>query len=199
MTHLHSSIDTPLRSDTKQMLREFNASHVFTLAFHEQINMSNATAKIKRWYRDVMHRLYGRRCFQLHRSQSIEFLLLPEGGTAALHFHGLIRVPPEKLAYFERYALPHWKVIAQKGTLDFRPIDRDRCEGYFSYITKGVEAPEFEESILHSLMTHVFHIKASESGSTENRHSSSAFTYPVDVEALHEPAPTSTGTEIDIH
>ena len=191
MTYLHSSVDTPMRSAMKQMLREFNASHVFTLAFHELINMPNATAKISRWYRNVMHRLFGRRCFQLSPSQSIEFLLLPEGGTAALHFHGLIRVPPEKLAYFERYAIPHWKNIAQKGTLDFRLVDQDKYEGYLPYITAGCEIPEYRGSILHSSMLHHFVFKAPESASTESLPSNSAITHRVATEVLHEPAPTS--------
>lgn len=191
MTYLHSSVHTEMRSAMKQMLRELNASHVFTLAFHEQINMYDATEKIKRWYRDVMHRLYGRRCFQLHSGQSIEYRLLPEGGAAALHFHGLIRVPPEKLAYFERYALPHWKVVAHKGTHDFRPVDRDRYEEYLSYVTKGAEAPGFRGSILLSSMAHNFDVKAPESGSTESCQSNLVSTYPVYTEVLHEPAPTS--------
>lgn len=97
-----------------------------------------------------MHRLFGRRCFQLPAKQTIEFLLLPEAGNANLHFHGLIRVPPSHLARFESYALPHWKRIAQKGTHDFQPIRQadDERDQWFNYITKSTLA----ETVLHSSM-----------------------------------------------
>lgn len=139
-----------MRIALKQMLANFDATHILTLAFHEQINMARATAKISRWHHHAMHRLFGRRCFQLPADQTIEFLLLPEAGNANLHFHGLIRVPPSHLARFESYALPHWKRIAHKGTHDFqliRPTDteRDKC---FNYITKSTLA----EEVLHSSM-----------------------------------------------
>ena len=156
MTYLHSSVDTPMRSAMKQMLREFNASHVFTLAFHEPTNMKNATTKIDKWYRHVMHRLFGRRCFELPTSQTIEFLLLPEQGTANLHFHGLIRVPTDHISYFERYAIPHWRDIAKKGTHDFRPINLEKYETYLDYITKGTHATDAGDGILHSSMLHHF-------------------------------------------
>ena len=133
------------------MLKEFKATHILTLAFHEQqINMDRAKAKISRWHHHAIHRLFGRRCFQLPADQTIEFLLLSEAGNANLHFHGLIRVPPTHLAYFESYALPHWKRVAYKGTIDFqllRPTNKERDE-WFDYITKSTLAVE----ILHSSM-----------------------------------------------
>jgi hypothetical protein len=144
------SDETPMRSALKQMLKDFEATHIFTLAFHEQINMTRATAKISRWHHNAMHRLFGRRCFELPADQTIEFLLLPEAGNADLHFHGLIRVPPSHLARFESYALPHWRRIAQKGTHHFQPIrptTEERSE-WFSYITMSTLA----EEVLHSSM-----------------------------------------------
>ena len=150
MTYLHSSIQTPMRTALKLMLREFKATHILTLAFHEHINMKRATAKISRWHRNVMHRLFRRHCFEIPVGHTIEFLLLPEAGLANLHFHGVIRVPPTHLDYFERYALPHWRRVANKGTIDFQPIrptDAERNE-WFDYITKGTLAAE----ILHSSM-----------------------------------------------
>ena len=154
MTYLHSSVQTPTRSALKQMLREFPAQHFLTLAFHEeQINMRRATAKISKWHHHVMHRLFRRHCFKLPVDQTIEFLLLPEADLANLHFHGLIRVPPTHLTYFERYALPHWKDVAYKGTIDFqliRPTDADR-ERVLDYITKGTHAVE----IMHSSMLYL--------------------------------------------
>ena len=150
MTYLHSSVQTPMRIALKQMLGNFNATHILTLAFHEQINMARATAKISRWHNHSMHRLFGRRCFQLPNEQTIEFLLLPEAGNANLHFHGLIRVPSSHVAYFERFALPRWKRVAYKGTIDFQPIrpTADERDQWFNYITKSTLASE----ILHSSM-----------------------------------------------
>ena len=150
MTHLHSSIQTPMRIALKQMLRNFDATHILTLAFHEQINMARATAKISTWHHHAMHRLFGRRCFQLPANETIEFLLLPEAGNADLHFHGLIRIPPSHLARFESYALPHWRRIAQKGTHDFQPIRQtdDEREQWFNYITKST----LSDQVLHSSM-----------------------------------------------
>jgi hypothetical protein len=132
------------------MLCDFDATHILTLAFHEQINMARATAKISRWHNHAMRRLFGRRCFQLPAEQTIKFMLLPEAGNANLHFHGLIRVPPSHLAYFERFAIPRWKRVAYKGTIDFQPIrgtDEERDQ-WFNYITKGTLARE----VLHSSM-----------------------------------------------
>jgi hypothetical protein len=150
MTHLHSPVQTPMRTGLKQMLREFEATHILTLAFHEQINMLRATAKISRWHRHVMHRLFGNRCLEIPADQTIKFLLLPEAETANLHFHGLIRVPATHLAYFERYALPHWKRVAYKGTIDFQPIrpTAEERDEWFTYITKGTLAVD----MLHSSM-----------------------------------------------
>lgn len=159
MTFLHSSVNTQLRSAMKEMLREFTASHVFTLAFHEHISLDRATKKLSKWYSNVMQRLFRRHCFQLPVSQTIEFWLLPERGNANLHFHGLIRVPNDRLAYFESYALPHWRDIAQKGTHDFRPIKPDEYERNLGYITKGTHATDIEISVLHSSMLHHFDIK----------------------------------------
>jgi hypothetical protein len=99
-----------------------------------------------------MRRLFGRRCFQLPAEQTIKFMLLPEAGNANLHFHGLIRVPPSHLAYFERFAIPRWKRVAYKGTIDFQPIrgtDEERDQ-WFNYITKGTLAREVLDSSMLS-------------------------------------------------
>lgn len=146
MTSLHSSVDTPMRTDLKKMLTKFDATHIVTLAFHEHLNMVRATAKISTWHDHVMHRLFGRRCFQLPVEQTIKFLLLPEAGNANLHFHGLIRVPPSHLARFESYALPHWRRIAKKGTIDFQLLITEKRDAWHTYITKGHLAPQ----VLHS-------------------------------------------------
>jgi hypothetical protein len=158
MANLKSSDITELRTKTKEMLRKFKASHVFTLAFHEYISMDRATKKLSDWYGNVMQRLFRRHCFELPVSQTIEFWLLPERGNADLHFHGLIRIPNERRAHFERYALPHWRDIAKKGTHDFRPIDPLKYEGNLDYITKRVHATDTEIKVLHSSMLHDFEI-----------------------------------------
>jgi hypothetical protein len=148
MNHLHSSVQSKTRIGLKDMLCKINATHILTLAFHEPINMARATAKISRWHKNAMHRLFGRRCFELPADQTIKFLLLPEAGNAYLHFHGVIRVPPTHLARFEHYALPHWKRIAPRGTHDFQPIRAtdDERDQWYNYITKSTLAKE----VLHS-------------------------------------------------
>ena len=139
-----------MRSALQQMLREFQATHILTLTFLEHVNLTNATAKIKKWHRRVMNRLFGDYYFQLPGKQSIEFLILPEVGMENLHFHGLIRIPPTRLAYFERYASRQWKRISIKGTFDLHPIrsTAEERDEWFSYITKGTLAKE----VLHSSM-----------------------------------------------
>ena len=193
MTHLHSSVQTPMRIALKQMLGNFDATHILTLAFHEQINMTRATAKISKWLHHSMQRLFGRRCFQLPADQTIEFLLLPEAGTANLHFHGLIRVPPDHLARFESYALPHWRRLAQKGTLDFRPLrptDDERDEWY-DYVTKS----RLAEEILHSSML----TDPSGRSPKQNKYPNSNSINPVSTEARHEPELTSAKKINGIH
>jgi hypothetical protein len=125
------------------MLREFPAKHHLTLAFHQQINMENATKKIKNWLYHMSRSLFGRHFRDLPADQRINFLLLPEAGHANLHFHGLIRLPETHQQYFERIALHRWKRVALKGTLHFAPIDPIKgSEGWFTYITKGDLAKE---------------------------------------------------------
>ncbi len=149
MTYLHSSVNTPIRDGLKKMLREFPAKHHLTLAFHQQINMENATRKVKHWHHHMSRRLFGRHFRDLPPDQRIEFLLLPEGGHANLHFHGLIRLPETHQPYFERIAQYRWKRVALKGTLHFAPVDPiNGPEGWFTYITKGDLAKE----VLHSSM-----------------------------------------------
>jgi hypothetical protein len=149
MTYRHSSDNTPMRDALKKMLREFPAKHHLTLAFHQQINMESATKKVKHWHRHMSRRLFGRHFRDLPPDQRIEFLLLPEGGLANLHFHGLIRLPETHQAYFERIAQYRWKRVALKGTLHFAPLDPNMGpEGWFTYITKGDLAKE----VLHSSM-----------------------------------------------
>lgn len=185
MTYLHSSIQTPMRIALKQMLADFDATHILTLAFHEQINMARATAKISTWHHHAMHRLFGRRCFQLPANQTIEFLLLPEAGNANLHYHGLIRVPPSHLTRFESYALPHWRRVAQKGTHDFQPIRQtdDEREQWFNYITKGTLA----NHVLHSSML------------IDCQFSDPTMTKSVSAKALPEPVLTRAKKEMYIH
>ena len=197
MNYLHSSVTTPMRSGLKQMLRELNASHILTLAFHEQINMTSATKKLSQWHLHVMHRLFGRHCLQQPAEQTIEFILLPEAGDANLHFHGLIRVPTDHLAYFERYALPHWKRIARKGTIDFQQLrttaeERDK---WFNYITKRTLANDF----VHSSMLHYFDANPATSKSVGVRPKDSRRIKLDIAKALPEPVPTSTANDIDNH
>ena len=91
----------------------------------------------------MSRRLFGRHFRDLPPNQRIEFLLLPEGGHANLHFHGLIRLPETHQPYFERIAQYRWKRVALKGTLHFAPIDPiNGPEGWFTYITKGDLAKE---------------------------------------------------------
>jgi hypothetical protein len=137
------------------MFQGFDASHVLTLAFHEHITPHGAKAKLKKWYFHVMRRLFGRRCFELPAHQTIEFQVLPEAENVNLHFHGVIRVPPNHVSYFESYALPHWKRIAHKSTIDFRPIRPADCERYFNYVTKE----RLPGDIWHSSMLHDFDTK----------------------------------------
>ena len=146
MSYLHSSAKTPIRDGLKEMLREFPAKHHLNLAFHQQINLEAATKKVKHWHRHMSRRLFGRNFRDLPADQRIEFFLLPEGGRADLHFHGLIRLPETHVAYFERIALARWRHVAFKGTLKFGPIHNH--EGWFGYITKGDYAVE----LLHSSM-----------------------------------------------
>ena len=150
MASYHSSVETRERVALKQMLREFPAQHVLTLAFHEQIDMRRATEKVAKWYRRLLRRLFGRQYFELPPDQRLEFLLLPEAGGANLHFHGLTRIPESHVAYFERIAVDQWKCITPRGTgsLDvLRPTAAER-EEWYSYITKGSLAVE----VLHSSM-----------------------------------------------
>ena len=139
MTNRHSSDTDPMRDDLQTMLREYQAKHHLTLAFHQQINMEAATKKIQHWHRHMSRRLFGRNFRDLPPDQRIEFLLLPEGGHANLHFHGVIRLPETHKRYFERIALSRWRHVAFKGTLHFGPFDpiKGGPEGWYSYITKG--------------------------------------------------------------
>jgi len=150
ITTYHSSVETPMRSALKQMLRDFDAKHQFTLAFHDRYSLDSATAKIATWYRHMMRRLFGRGWFKLSQSQGIEFFLLPEAGPAHLHFHGPIRIPPTHLLYFERIAALQWKHLVPTGTFDFGPIEPtpEDHERYYTYVTKCSLASE----ILHSSM-----------------------------------------------
>jgi len=191
MTHLHSSVQTKKRIGLKEMLCKIEATHILTLAFHEQINMDRATGKISRWHKDTMHRVFGRRCFELPAEQTIEFLLLPEAGHANLHFHGVIRVPPTHLARFENYALPHWKRIAQKGTHDFQLIRQtdDERDQWFNYITKSTLA----ETVFHSSMVHGYpEPSLSIAPAVDYQIPNQILTKPVSSKALHEPVLTST-------
>lgn len=91
----------------------------------------------------MSRRLFGRHFRDLPPDQRIEFILLPEGGHANLHFHGLIRLPETHQPYFERIAQYRWKRVALKGTLYFAPLDPIKGpEGWFTYITKGDLAKE---------------------------------------------------------
>lgn len=140
-----------MRTGVKQMLQDFNAQHALTLAFHEPcLSLQRAESKISKWHFRMMHRLFGRQFAQLPSNRLIEFLLVPEGGIANLHYHGLIRIPNSHLAYFQRIALNRWRSVARKGTLCLLPIgptseDQTRL---FSYITKGALISE----VLHSSM-----------------------------------------------
>ena len=144
MTYYHSSVNTPMRTALKQMLREFPAQHHLTLTFNQHTNMKSATATITNWHRHMSRRLFGRHYLDLPADQRIEFLLLPEADLANLHFHGLIRVPQTHQAYFERIASTRWKRVAPKGTLLFAPIGptNDDRERWFTYTTKGTLAAE---------------------------------------------------------
>ena len=197
MTCYHSTVNTPLRNALKHLLREFDASHIITLAFHEQINTSKATWKIGGWHRQVMTRLFRRSSSNRPRDESIEFLLLPEAGTANLHFHGVIRIPETHSAYFERYALPRWRHFARRGTHDFQPMRKstEEREQWYSYITKGSLAAE----VLHSSMLLYPKDYRAEAKSGSSRPALSDVTRPVIAEVLHEPAPTSAWWNIDIH
>ena len=197
MTYLHSSVQTPIRSALKQMLKEFKATHILTLAFHEpQINLDRAKAKISRWHHHAMHRLFGRRCFQLPADQTIEFWLLPEAGNANLHFHGLIRVPPTHLAYFERFALPRWKRVAYKGTIDFQPLrpTAEERDQWFNYITKSTLAVD----ILHSSMLFDPDFKP-ESRKTNCQIRNSKLIKPILTEVRREPEMTCANKNNGIH
>ncbi len=195
MTYYHSTVHTPLRDALKQMLREFDASHIITLAFHEQINTSKATWRIGGWHRQVMKRLFGRSFADRPRNESIEFLLLPEAGAANLHFHGVIHVPETHVAYFERYALPRWRHFAKKGTHDFQPVRKstEQREEWYSYITKGLLAAE----VLHSSMLLEPSTYSAQPRTVSCRSVRSEMIKPVIAEALHEPVLTSAKRTID--
>lgn len=148
MSYYHSTVTTPMRTALTQMLQEFDATHILTLAFHEHINMARAINKIAKWHHQIMRRLFGRGSLTLPSTDAIEFLLLPEAGSANLHFHGLVRVPPSHLDYFQRIAAPRWKRAAAKGTIDFQPLRHEDRDRWCTYITKGSLASE----VLHSSM-----------------------------------------------
>ena len=197
MTCYHSTVNTPLRNSLKQMLREFDASHIITLAFHEQINISKATWKIGGWHRQVMTRLFRRSFYDRSRNESIEFLLLPEAGGANLHFHGVIRVPETHSAYFERYALPRWRHFAKKGTHDFQPMRKspEEREEWYSYITKGSLAAE----VLHSSMLLEPEAYRVQTKTSSCRYVPSEVTRRIIAEVLHGPVLTSAKRNIDNH
>lgn len=195
MSNLHSSVDTPMRTALKQMLREFPAQHHLTLAFHQQqINMLSATTKIKDWYHHISRSLFGRHYRDLPADQRIEFLLLPEGGYANLHFHGLIRVPKTHQDYFERIALYRWRRVALKGTLFFAPLDPVKGpEGWFKYIT----ADDLAAEVLHSSMLIEPDVKPESRKTTRCQIRNSKLIKPIHTEARREPVLTSARNLMD--
>lgn len=133
------------------MLREFDGSHIITLAFHQPLlSLPTATKKVALWHCHILRRLFGRNYHQTPSADALHFLLLPEADGANLHFHGLVRVPTTHAAYFTRIAPARWKAVAPKGTIDLQPLrpSDDERQEWYSYITKGSLASE----VLHSSM-----------------------------------------------
>lgn len=158
---LHSSVNTPMRLGLKQMLENFDATHILTLALHEQINMVRAMKKVAEWDKQMMRRLFRRSCFQLPLKEVIEFLLLPEAGNAQLHFHGLIRIPPTHRTYFERIASARWRSIAKRGTFDLQLVLPEKRDAWQTYITKGFLASEvFDSTMLRETYAAPVHPKS---------------------------------------
>ena len=154
---MHSSytypknVVTPTRLALIEFARQVNPTHDLTLNFHDFYRPEVAEDCLTKWYRQVLQRLFGRRCFQLPRDQLIEFVAFPEFSTAGHpHFHCAARIPASHLSYFERIAADRWKAIVPTSSLYLQPIRQTEQEhaDYFDYITKSSSARD----VIHSSM-----------------------------------------------
>ena len=142
---------TPMRRSLIEFAAQINPTHDLTLNFHEHYRSEVAVARLTTWYRYMLQRLFGRRCYQLPREQLIEFVAFPEFSHAGhAHFHCPTRIPASHLSYFQRIAEDRWKAIVPTGTFFLQPIRQTELDyaDLFDYVTKCTSAKE----VIHSSM-----------------------------------------------
>lgn len=151
-TQYHSQNISPMRNALIEFARQINPTHNLTINFHDDYRPEVALARLKSWYRQVLQRLFGRRCYQLPREHLVEFVAFPEFTRFAgyPHFHCAARIPESHLSHFEEIAGARWKVRVPTGTLHLeaiQPTEDDRSR-LLSYVTKSASARE----VIHSSM-----------------------------------------------
>lgn len=139
----HSSHQPALREGCKEMMRRLDASHAVTFTFNDRYQLRRAENSLKHWYDRTMKRLFGRNWRTLPSSGTMQLVVVPENLMGHLHFHGQVRINPEREAVLRQIAEPVWKALAPKGEVCIRPIYH--LEGWLDYATKY--APGWNEII----------------------------------------------------
>lgn len=146
-----STLLTPLRRGLIEFAQSLHPTHDLTLNFHDDYRPDVAVDRLTRWYRQLLQRLFGRRCYQVPSDQLFEFVAFPEFSLAGHpHFHCAARVPESHLGYFTKIAADRWKAFVPTGSLFLQPIkptDGDQLR-QLSYVTKSVSARD----LIHSSM-----------------------------------------------
>ena len=141
----------PLRKALIEFACQIHPTHDLTLNFHDDYRPDTAVSRLASWYRQLLQRLFGRRCYQLPKEQIFEFVAFPELSFAGHpHFHCVARIPGSHLSYFHRIALDRWKAHVPTGSLHLQPIEQgdESCARLFSYVTKSSTSRE----VIHSSM-----------------------------------------------
>lgn len=126
-------------------------THDLTLCFNEPYRADVAISRLTSWYRHMMQRLFGRRCYELPPEQVIEFVAFPEFSSSGKpHFHTEIRIPASHLNYFTKIAESRWTAIVPQGHIYLQPIGQTAKDyaDLFDYVTKSPSARD----VIHSSM-----------------------------------------------
>jgi hypothetical protein len=130
----HSSHQPALREGCKEMMRRLHGAHAITFTFNERYKLNGAEKCLKHWYERTMKRVFGRNWAEVPAPESMQLVLLPENLMGHVHFHGQLRVAPDKEPLLRHVAERIWKSLAPKGEVCIRPIYH--LEGWLDYATK---------------------------------------------------------------
>jgi len=130
----HSSHQPALREGCKEMMRRLDGAHAISFTFNQQASLRHAEKCLKHWYERASKRLFGRQWSGIPEAKLMQLVLLPENLMGHVHFHGQLRIAPDKEALLRHIAEPIWKSLVPKGETCIRPIYH--LEGWLDYATK---------------------------------------------------------------